>query len=97
MDRDVHAHAQKIDVRGLAAHRVMLHILDQDVARRAAVYGHLDHLGGMGELVAEDARVDREVLGLLAAAIDDAGNETVTAEAARRARALRITGGQSEG
>ena len=77
-------------MRRLAAHGMALDVLDQDVAGGAAVDGDLDHLSGMGQCVAEDPRVDREVLWVLAAAVDDARDEALATEATRGARALRI-------
>ncbi len=62
----------------------------------ASPIADLDHLRRVRELVAQDAGVDREVLRVLAAAVDDAGDEAVPAEAPRGARALRIAGGEGE-
>ena len=81
---------------GLAADRMTLDVLDQDVAGGATVDGDLDHLCSVRERVTEHARIDREVLRVLAAAVDDAGDEAVATQPPRGARAVRITGPESE-
>src|SRR4051794_4609136 len=64
-----------------------LDVLDEDVRGRA-VDRHLDHLSRVRERVAQHPRVDREVLRVLAAAVDDARNLPVAAQAPRGTRAL---------
>ena len=83
-------------MHGLAAHRVALEVLDEHRRARAAVDRDLEDRAGVRQRVAQDARVDGEVLRLAVAAVDDAGDEALAAQAARGARALRVAGGQGE-
>ena len=52
----------------------------------AAVDGEVEDRAGVRERDAQDARVDREGQRLVAAAVDDAGDEALAAQAARGAR-----------
>ena len=80
----------------LAAHRMALDVLDEHVRVRPVVDRHLDDLARTRQGVAQDPRVDLEVHGIFAAAVDHAGNEAVPPQAPRGARTLRITGGEGE-
>ena len=62
----------------------------------AAVDRDLEDRAGVRERVAQDAGVDREVLGVAVAAVDHAGDEALAAQAARGARAFGSAGGEGE-
>ena len=88
VDRLVHVHAQEVEVDRLAAHRVVLDVLDDHRGRRGAVDREVEHGAGVRERGAQRERIDRERQRLVAAAVDDAGHEALLAQATRRARAL---------
>ena len=88
VDRLVHVHAQEVEVDRLAAHRVVLDVLDDHRRRGGVVDLEVEHGAGVRERRAERQRVNCERERLLAAAVDDAGHEPLLAQAARRARAL---------
>ena len=88
VDRLVHVHAQEVEVDRLAAHRMVLDVLDDHRGRAAAVDLEVEHGAGVGERRAERQRVNCERDRLVAAAVDDAGHEALLPQAARGSRAL---------
>ena len=86
-DRLVEADPQQVDVHRLAGDRMADELLDHDRRGCGAVDAQLEHRAGVGERVAQHARVDLERDRVLAAAVDDAGDVAGAAQAARRARA----------
>ena len=74
-------------MRRLAAQRVALGVLE-DGRRRRAVDLQLEHGAGAVQRVAQLARVDGEGERLAAAAVEDAGDLALAAQAAGGARAL---------
>ena len=78
-------------MRRLTAHRVVLRVLEH---RRGAlpVELKLDDRAGRLQGVAQLACTDRERQRIAAAPVQDAGNETLPAEAARGARAFDVAG-----
>ena len=96
VDRLAHVDAQQVDVDRLAAHRVVLDVLDDHRGGLAAVDGEVEDRARVRERRAQDARVDREGLRLVAAAVDDAGDETLAAQPAGGARPLDGAGGDLE-
>ena len=81
----------------LAAHRVVLLILDDHRLGGAAVDYEVEHGAGLGQRQAQLAAVDREGGGLVAAAVDDAGDLARATQAAHRARALGAARGHLQG
>ena len=92
VDRLVHVHAEEVHVDDLAAHRVALEVLDEHRRGRAAVDADVEDRAGVGERVAQDARVDGEVRRLAVAAVDDAGHLARAAQPAGGTRALGVAG-----
>jgi hypothetical protein len=97
LDGLVQAHAEKIDVNGMAIDRMARELLEHDRGGRVAVDAEIDDGARAGEHVPERAVVDREGNGILAPAVDDAGHEPGPAQAARRPGALGLTSGNGEG
>ena len=73
----------------LAAHRMALEVLDEHRSGRAAVDADVEDRAGVGQRVAQDARVDGEVRRLAVAAVDDAGHVALR----RSRRAVREPSG----
>ena len=88
VDRLVHVDAQEVEVDRLAAHRMVLDVLDDHRGGAAAVDLEIEHGARVGERRAERQRVNREGERLVAAAVDDAGHEPLLPQAARGSRAL---------
>ena len=96
VDRLAHVDAQQVDVDRLAAHRVVLDVLDDHRGGRAAVDGEVEDRARVRERRPQGARVDREGQRLVAAAVDDAGDEPLAAQPAGRARPLDGAGADLE-
>jgi len=72
LDRDVHAHAQEVDVDRLAVHRMAAACPEEDRGL-GAVEVEVDDLPGVREHATERQHLDLQRHGILAAAVDDAG------------------------
>ena len=94
LDRLVEADAQQIDVDGLAADGVADELLEDDRAAAGAVDPQVEDRAGVGQRLAQLARVDRERDRVLAAAVDDAGHVALAPQPAGRARARRLALGR---
>ena len=75
----------------VAGHRVARDVLDHDRRGRIAADAELEHRAGVRERVSKHAGVDLERDGLLAAAVEDAGQLPVPAQATRGPRARGLT------
>ena len=86
LDRLVEPDAQQVDVHGVAGDRVAGQLLDDDRRAAGAVDAEVEHRAGVGQRLAQHARVDLEGDRVLAAAVYDAGDLALAAQAPRRAR-----------
>ena len=97
LDRAVEAHAQQVDVQRVAAHRMARESLTTTGVDCAPSTLRSSTAPACGEGGAQLARLDLERQGLVATAVDDAGDEALAAQAAHRARPSLAAGDGERG
>ena len=87
LDLDVELDLLEVEMDEVAANRVALLLLDHDRNRARPLDLDVDQGTAVDEDVADRASLGLKGAGIVAAAVDDAGDEPLAAQAAARARA----------